>query len=185
MDWGFLNIFKKEDRNKLMFGLAVAGWCVFVSPIKEPYKYYILGVALLASVYCISGLVVYGYNQIKTKRLQKRQKKVQELNNKKIEEERRIEIARMFNGLSPENKQLLFRIIKDGKTDSYDKYVLNFPIDYIYSLKEAQQISSIYKDILGRGAECIEISYYTDMVSASIDPYLYNLIEQHANNVLE
>ena len=90
MSWEFLDIFKKADFNKLMFSLAVAGWIVFFSPILEQIKYYILGFSILASVYCLTGLVVYCHKQVKVKKEKKKQKKNRELYDKKVEERKRV-----------------------------------------------------------------------------------------------
>lgn len=191
MSWEFLDIFKKADFNKLMFSLAVAGWVVFCfTPISEQIKYYILGFTILASVYCLSGIVVYCYKQNKSKREQKQQRKNRELYNKNVEEGKRIEIDRMFGGLTEANKKILAYIVKKGKTDKYQPNVLHYgkedyqQVDCFFQIQSNTRIyrtddPRIISYNSDNGHPCITITNYTNTIALTIEPYLLDLIKMY------
>lgn len=43
----------------------------------------------------------------------------------------------------------------------------------------AESISAIYRDRLGVGQPSIKIKDYTDTVSVTVEPYLYDLLKQY------
>ena len=130
MDWGFLDIFKKAEFNSLMLSIAAAGWILYYLGV---FKEYSLIAALVASIYCLIRFVVYCYEnfvaRIDAKNYEAQQKRDKELKAQADKEKRRIEISRMFEGLSDHNKFILASILINGKKDSYYYNVLNFPND--------------------------------------------------------
>lgn len=188
MSWEFLDIFKKADFNKLMFSIAVAGWIVFFSPIPEQIKYYILGISILASVYCLSGLAVYCHKQVKLKRDQKKQKKNRELYDKKIEESKRVEIGRMFEGLTKENKDALAVVVMKGKEDKFQQNVLHYNrndyqlinvIGHVESTCRIFRTGYLHAYDPHGGQPCITITNYADTITVTIEPYLLELAKQY------
>lgn len=180
MDWGFLDIFKKAEFNSLMLSIAAAGWILYYIGV---FKEYSLIAALVASIYCLIRFVVYWYERIAssraTKKYEKQNKRDKEIQKKANEEKRRIEISRMFKGLTDENKKTLAYILLKGKPDEFDCYVLHFnphSDDTLY-VHQAKSISQIFRNLWGDGSDCIWIRQYTDTLAAEIDPYLYDLIK--------
>lgn len=180
MDWGFLDIFKKAEFNTLMLSVAITGWILyfFVS-----MNIYILGAALLSSAYCVIRLIVYIYQSISVRRFNKRYEaqKKKEIDNKETERKnaRIIEISRMFNGLTEDNKKTLAYIFLKGRKDKFDHYVLHFTpySDEAFHVQQAVDLSKIFRNPWGDGSDCIWIRHYTDTLAATIDPYLYDLIK--------
>lgn len=185
MDWGFLDIFKKAEFNTLMLSVAITGWILFIF---APMNIYILGAAILASAYCIIRLIVYTYQYFTFKRENKRyeaqKKKEKEDKEAERKEARNIEISRMFNGLTEENKKTLAYIFLKGKKDTFNQYVLHFTpySDESYHVQQAVDISKIFRDPWGHGDDCIWIKHYTDTLAATIDPYLYDLIKRYIDD---
>ena len=185
MDWGFLDIFKKAEFNTLMLSVAITGWILFIF---APMNIYILGAAILASAYCIIRLIVYTYQYFTFKRENKRyeaqKKKEKEDKEAERKEARNIEISRMFNGLTEENKKTLAYIFLKGKKDTFNQYVLHFTpySDESYHVQQAVDISKIFRDPWGHGDDCIWIKHYTDTLAATIDPYLYALIKRYIDD---
>jgi uncharacterized membrane protein YcjF (UPF0283 family) len=184
MDWGFLDIFKKADFISLMFSAAITGWIMYYFQIDS----YIFGFACLASIYCITRFVVFCYQSIiRTRRIKKVNKQEQlakEEEEKRYEENRKMEITRMFHGLLDSNKFLLASIILNGEKDPYYDNVFHFQkySKESLDLEIAQSISEIYRDWSGSGQACISIREYQDSVVATIDPFLCGLIKQHIEN---
>lgn len=116
MDWDFLNIFKKAEFNTLMLSVAITGWILYFC---ISTNIYILGTAILSSAYCIIRLVVYTYQYYSLKRENRRyeiqKKKEEEEKEKRYENNKNIEITRMFEGLSDSNKFILASILLKGK----------------------------------------------------------------------
>jgi len=180
MDWDILNIFKKAEFNSLMLSIAAAGWILYYLGV---FKEYSLIAALVASIYCIIRFVVYWYERIAssraTKKCEKQNKRDKEIQKKANEEKRRIEISRMFKGLTDENKKTLAYILLKGKPDEFDCYVLHFnphSDDTLY-VQKAKNISQIFRNPWGSGSDCIWFKHYTNTLAAEIDPYLYDLIK--------
>lgn len=184
MDWEVLDIFKKAEFNTLMLSVAITGWILyfFVS-----VNIYILGAALLSSAYCIIRLIVHIYQCItikcKNKRYEAQKKKDKEKNEAERKEARNIEISRMFNGLTEDNKKTLAYIFLKGKKDDFNYNVLHFTpySEESFYVQQAVGISKIFRDPWGDGDACIWIKHYTDTLAATIDPYLFDLINGYIN----
>lgn len=182
MDWGFLDIFKKAEFNSLMLSIAAAGWILYYLGV---FKEYSLIAALVASIYCLIRFVVYWYERTAssraTKIYEKQKKRDKEIQEKANEEKRRIEISRMFEGLSDHNKFILASILINGKKDSYNYNVLNFPKygNDASNIFMAQDISLIYRTEIGGGQYCIHRKEYTDTICVTIDPILYEIIAKY------
>lgn len=184
MDWDFLNIFKKAEFNTLMLSVAITGWILFIIGM---FKEYSLIAALITSIYCAIRVIIYCYQTIistrKTKINDKQKEREKEIKEKEYEENRRIEISRMFEGLSDSNKFILASILLNGKKDAFNYNVLLFPKygrDYT-NIYMAQEISMIYRTGYGGGQNCIIIKEYTDSISVTIDSILYEIIEKYIN----
>lgn len=182
MDWGFIDIFKKAEFNSLMLSVAIAGWILYYIGL---FKEYSLMVALIASIYCLIRFVAYCYEtivaNITAKKYEAQKKRDKELKDKAYEDNRRIEISRMFEGLSHHNKYILASILINGKKDSFHYNVLHFPKygnDSI-NVYTAQDVSMIYRTGIGGGQCCISTNEYTDTMSVTIDPILYEIIEKY------
>ena len=180
MDWDILNIFKKAEFNSLMLSTAAAGWILFYLGV---FKEYSLIAALVASIYCLIRFVVCCYKnfvaRIDAKNCEAQQKRDKELKAQAEKEERRIEISRMFKGLTEENKKTLAYILLKGKPDEFDCYILHFNpySDDSSYVHQAKSISQIFRNPWGSGNDCIWIKHYTNTLAAEIDPYLYDLIK--------
>ena len=182
MDWGFLDIFKKAEFNTLMLSVAITGWILYIC---VPMNIYILGAAILASAYCVIRLVVYTYQYFSVKQANKRyeEKKKKEKEEKIAENKnaRNLEISRMFEGLKEENKNILADVFIKGKRDSRNYNVLHFNrySNESSHLSQAVNVSKIFRDVMGYGQDCIWIRLYTDTLTVTIDPYLYDLIKNY------
>jgi len=182
MDWGFLDIFKKAEFNTLMLSVAVTGWILYYL---ELFKEYSLVAALIASIYCLIRFVIYCYEtivaNIAAKNYEAQKKREKEIKDKVYEDNRRIEITRMFVGLSDHNKYILASILINGKKDSFHYNVLSFPKygNEASNIFMAQDISMIYRSGIGDGQYCIYKNDYTDTISVTIDPILYELIAKY------
>lgn len=181
MDWGFLDIFKKAEFNSLMLSIAISGGIMYYYHIDS----IIFGLFSVASIYCMIRFVVYCYvtivAHIATKNYEAQKKRDKELKDKAYEDNRRIEISRMFEGLSDHNKFILTSILINGKKDSYYYNVLNFP-KYgkdASNIFMAQDISMIYRTEIGGGQYCIHRKEYTDTICVTIDPILYEIIAKY------
>lgn len=186
MDWGFINIFKKAEFNTLMLSIAIAGWIMNVWII--PNNVYVVGIAIMASTYCVIRFIVFCYNYTTHKQEQKaKEKKQNEIWRKKEEEKTEKwnnEIYRMFFGLSKENKKTLAIIYLKGEKDPIKYNILHFQRFGEYSLlaNQAQNITTIFRDGLGVGMHSITLHEYTDTIAVTIDPYLYNLIKKYVED---
>ena len=183
MDWGFLDIFKKAEFNSLMLSIAISGGIMYYYHIDS----IIFGLFSVASIYCMIRFVVYCYvtivAHIATKNYEAQKKRDKELKDKAYEDNRRIEISRMFEGLSDPNKFILASILINGKKDSFKYNVLHFPKygNDASNIFMAQEISKIYRTGYGSGDYCISTRDYTDTITVTIDPILYGLIENCIN----
>lgn len=182
MDWsGFVNILKKADLNSLMLSAAITGWIMIYFQI----DIFLFGIACFASCYCIIRFVVYIYQYISVKRANKRYdaqiKKEKEDKEAEQKEARNIEICRMFEGLKEESKNILADVFIKGKRDSRNYNVLHFNrySNESSNLSQAVYVSKIFRDAMGYGQDCIWIRHYTDTLTATIDPYLYDLIKKY------
>jgi hypothetical protein len=181
MDWGFIDIFKRADFNSLMVAVAITGWIMYYFQIEN----IIFGLASIASIYCIIRFVVFCYQRFvrirSIKKANKQEQLAKEQEEKRYEENRKIEISRMFDGLSDSNKFILASILINGKKDKYYDNVYHFQkySKESLDLEMAQSISVIYRDRIGSGQACISIRDYQDTVVATIDPFLCDLIKQH------
>ena len=184
MDWGFLDILKKAEFNSLMVAVAITGWIMYYFQIEN----LIFGLACFASIYCITRFVVFCYQRfIRTRSFKKAYKKeqlIKEQEAKRYEENRKIEISRMFHGLLDSNKFILASIILKGEKDAHYENVYHFQkyTKESIDLETAQSISTIYRDWSGSGQACISLREYQDSIAATIDPYLHDLIKQHIEN---
>lgn len=182
MDWEFLDIFKKAEFNTLMLSVAITGWILYFS---VSMNIYILGAAILSSAYCVIRLIVYIYQSLSVRRYNIRYEaqKKKEIENKEAERKnaRNIEISRMFNGLTEDNKKTLAYIFLKGKKDEFNYHVLHFTpySDEAFHVQQAVNLSKIFRDSWGDGDDCIWIRHYTDTLAATIDPYLYDLIKEY------
>ena len=184
MDWGFIDIFKRADFNSLMVAVAITGWIMYYFQIEN----IIFGLACFASIYCITRFVVFCYQRFigirNIKKAYKQELLAKEQKEKQYEENRKIEISRMFDGLSDFNKYILASILLNGKEDVYDHYILHFQkySKESMNLELAQSFTEIFRDWVGSGQTCIHLKEYEDSIAAIIDPYLYDLIKQHIEN---
>ena len=181
MDWGFLDIFKKAEFNSLMVALAITGWIMYYFQIDN----LIFGFACFASIYCITRFVVFCYQRFvgirNIKKAYKQEQLIKEQKEQQYEENRKIEISRMFVGLSDSHRFILASILLNGKEDVYDSHILHFQkySKESMNLDLAQSFTGIYRDWGGSGQTCIHLKEYEDSIAAIIDPYLYDLIKQH------
>lgn len=181
MDWGFLDIFKKAEFNSLMVALAITGWIMYYFQIYN----LIFGLACFASIYCVIRFFVFCYLRIMGNRNYKKACKLEQLANeqkeKKYEDNRKIEISRMFDGLSDSNKDLLASIILNGKQDNYNYnvFLLQKNSSESFFIDIAQSITEIFKYWNGSGQFCITVSDYANSIAVTIDPYLYELLKQY------
>lgn len=186
MDWGFINIFKKAEFNTLMLSIAIAGWIMNIWII--PNNVYVVGTAIMASVYCIIRFVVFCYKYITHKQEQKMAETKQTEIRQQIEKEKKEkwnnEIYRMFFGLSKENKSTLAIIYLKGEKDPINYNVLHFPKfgEDSFRASKAQEVTSIFRDGFGVGMQCIALREYTDTIAVTIDPYLYDLIKRYVED---
>lgn len=184
MDWGFLDIFKKAEFNSLMVALAITGWIMYYFQIDN----LIFGFACFASIYCIIRFVVFCYQSFirirDIKKVYKQEQLAKEQKEKKYEENRKIEISRMFVGLSDSNKFILASILLNGKEDKYDNHILHFQkySKESMDLDWAQSFTEIYRNWGGNAQACIQLKEYEDSIAAVIDPYLYELTKQYIEN---
>lgn len=184
MDWGFLEIFKRADFNSLMFAVAITGWIMYYFQMED----FIFGLACFASIYCIIRFVVFCYQRLigirNIKKAYKQELLAKEQKEKKYEENRKIEISRMYAGLSDPNKFILASILLNGTEDKYDKYILHFQkySKESMDLDFAQSFTGIFRDWGGNGQACIHLKEYENSIAAAIDPYLYDLIKQYIEN---
>ena len=182
MDWDFLNIFKKAEFNTLMLSVSITGWILYFC---ISTNIYILGTAILSSAYCIIRLVVYTYQYYSLKRENRRyeiqKKKEEEEKEKRYENNKNIEITRMFEGLSDSNKFILASILLKGQEDKFNSNIFHFDkySNEASTIYMAESISAIYRDRLGVGQPSIKIKDYTDTVSVTVEPYLYDLLKQY------
>lgn len=187
MDWGFLDIFKRAEFNSLMVAVAITGWIMYYFKIEN----LIFGLACLASIYCIIRFVVFCYQRILVKKGIKKAFKQEQLareqEEKKYEEKKKMEITRMFEGLSDINKFYLSSLILNGKTDPYYYNILHFQKytkEYIF-VETLLSVTEIFKDGFGVGKPTLTIKDYGDAIAVTIDSYLYELTKQYiekANN---
>lgn len=184
MDWGFLDIFKKAEFNSLMVALAITGWIMYYFQIDN----IIFGLASFSSIYCVTRFIVLCYQRFieirNIKKAYKQEQLIKEQKEQQYEENRKIEISRMFVGLSDSHRFILASILLNGKEDKYDNHILHFKkySKESMDLDWAQSITGIYRDWGGNGQACIRLKEYEDSVAAIIDPYLYELIKQHIEN---
>lgn len=183
MDWGFINIFKKAEFNTLMLSIAIAGWIMNIWII--PDNVYVVGITIMASIYCVIRFVVFCYNYTSHKQEQKaKEKKQNEIWKKKDEEKTKKwqnEIYRMFFGLSKENKSKLALLYLKGEKDPINYNILHFQKfgEDTIRANHAQEITSIFRGEMGTGMHCITLHEYTDTIAVTIDPFLYNLIKKY------
>ena len=181
MEWGFLDIFKKAEFNSLMVAVAITGWIMYYFQIEK----LIFGLACFASIYCITRFVVFCYQRIvgvrSIKKSYKQEQLAKELNGKKYEEKKKMEINRMFNGLSDVNKFYLSSLILNGKTDPYYYNILHFDKYSKESmfLDTLLSVTEIFKDGFGVGKPTLTIKDYGDAIAVTIDSYLYELTKQY------
>lgn len=182
MDWGILDILKKAEFNTLMLSFAIMGWILYYYVTMNTY---ILGAAILSSAYCIIRFVVYIYQycsvRCKNRRLEARKKKEKEEKYTERKNARNIEISRMFEGLSKENKNYLAFILLKGKQDQFGNNIFHFNkySDDLKYIHQAINVSRIFRTSWGSGNDCIWIKDYTNNVTATIDPFLYELIKEY------
>lgn len=181
MDWGFLDIFKKAEFNSLMVALAITGWIMYYFQIDN----LIFGFACFASIYCIIRFVVFCYQRLirirNIKKIYKQEQLAKEQKEKKYEENRTMEITRMFEGLSDVNKFYLSSLIINGKTDPYNYNVFHFQNNYKESIfvEFLLPVTEIFKDGYGIGMPTLSTQDYADSIAVTIDPYLYDLTKQY------
>lgn len=181
MDWDVLNIFKKAEFNTLMLSVAITGWIMYYFQIEN----YIFGLASLASIYFIIRFVVVCYKRIigirNIKKVYKQEQLAKELEERKYEENWKMEITRMFEGLSDVNKFYLSSLILNGKTDPFKYNILLFQKyskEYVF-VDSLLSVTEIFKNGFGVGKPTLTIKDYGDAIAVTIDSYLYELIKQH------
>lgn len=180
MNLDFSEIIKKAEFNTLMISIAIAAWVLNFYVL--PNNVFILGIAIASTAYCIIRLIAYLYNntQIKRERAKIKAQEVIEYKrkNEQIQKDREIEISRMFNGLSDNNKDCLTCVVLKGRKDQFVDNVFHYDRYSEESLmaQHASSISLIYRTSLDDGKKCIWIRTYTDTITAEIDPYLLSLI---------
>jgi hypothetical protein len=184
MDWGFLGIFKKADFNTLMFSIAITGWVMYYFRIDN----YIFGLACIASIYCIARFALFRYQrhlEVKSrKKAIKQEQLAKEQNEKSYENHRKMEITRMFNGLSDYNKFQLSSLILKGEKDLYNYNVLHFQklSNEMLFIDSLISVTEIFNDGFGIGDPTLSIREYADKIAVTIDPYLFELAKQYIEN---
>lgn len=186
-----LEFLKKAEFNSFMLALAIGATAFYFKIDTHPYNEIAFFTAIVASSYCIIRLVVFCFNKIKKKCELKREEKKKELARKRNEEQEQkilsIEISRMFDGLTKDDKEILAYVIDKGKEDKYNLNVLHYSRDDYHSINLINKIEAmcrIYRTNNSRvydpydGQSCIKISYYTDSLSITIEPHLLELIKQ-------
>lgn len=157
MDWGFLNIFKKADFNTLMIAASITGW---VLHYYYPDNIWILGGALICTIYCLVRFVVYIYNLLVYKAQKEKNKQYEEELRKNKENAQRLHAKYVYDRMGIKGQQLLSEIIKKGKKTSvsgvylinkYDNmmimYQLNdilFSDDIAYSWVRSEETADSY-----------------------------------------
>lgn len=181
MDWGFLDIFKRAEFNSLMVAVAITGWIMYYFKIEN----IIFGLACLASIYCITRFVVFCYQRIvgvrSLNKAYKQEQLAKKQSEKYYEEKRKMEMIRMFDGLSDVNKFYLSSLILNGKKDHFNYNILHFQ----KFSKEAMfadtllSVTEIFKDGFGVGEPTLTINDYGDSIAVTVDSYLYELTKQY------
>ena len=187
-----LEFLKKAEFNSFMLALAIGATAFYFKIDTHPYNEIAFFTAIVASSYCIIRLVVFCFNKIKKKCELKREEKKKELARKRKEEQEQkilsIEISRMYDGLTKDDKETLTFVINNGKEDKYNLNVLHYSRDDYPSINLINKIEAmcrIYRDNNRSvfdpfdGQPCIIISYYTGSITLTIEPHLLDLIRQY------
>lgn len=123
MDWGFLNIFKKADFITLMVAASITGW---VLHHYYPDNIWVLGGALICTIYCLVRFVVYIYNYLVYKAQIEKNKQYEEELRKNNEYAQRLQAKYVYDRIGIKGQQLLSEIIKKGKKTSVSgAYLIN------------------------------------------------------------
>ena len=113
-----LEFLKKAEFNSFMIALAIGATAFYFKIDTHPYNEIAFFTAIVASSYCIIRLVVFCFNKIKKKCNLRKEEKAEKLAKVKREEqikkERNIEIYRMFDGLTEDDKEKLAYVIDKG-----------------------------------------------------------------------
>ncbi len=187
-----LEFLKKAEFNSFMIALAIGATAFYFKIDTHPYNEIAFFTAIVASSYCIIRLVVFCFNKIKKKCNLRKEEKAEKLAKVKREEqikkERNIEIYRMFDGLTEDDKEKLAYVIDKGKEDKYTPNMLHYSRnDYELSnlIGQTEAMCRIFRtgyrhvyDPYG-GQPCITISNYTDTITLTIDKCLLDLIKQY------
>lgn len=187
-----LEFLKKAEFNSFMIALAIGATAFYLKIDTHPYNEIAFFTAIVASSYCIIRLVVFCFNKIKKKCELKREEEKKNLAKRRREEQEQkflsIEISRMFDGLTEDDKEKLAYIINKGKGDKYSPNVLHYSRnDYELTnlISQAEATCRIFRtgyrhvyDPYG-GQPCITITNYTNSITITIEPYLLELIKQY------
>lgn len=161
MDWGFLNIFKNADFDKLMAAAALAGWAFYYY-----YPEYVLafGLALLCTIYCLLGFIVYVYNWLFNV-WQKRKDRKKEIEIRKYNDQaQHLKAQFVFDRLGTGGQQILSNIVKIGKKSTVSGTYLLSKYDNMIIISQLSDI--LYSD---------EIVYPWVKIEETIDSYCITL----------
>ncbi|MBO7490252.1 MAG: hypothetical protein J6T88_08250 [Bacteroidales bacterium] len=187
-----LEFLKKAEFNSFMIALAIGATAFYFKIDTHPYNEIAFFTAIVASSYCIIRLVVFCFNKIKKKNELKKEEEKKELARKRREEQEQkflsIEISRMFDGLTKDDKEILAFVINNGKKDKYNINVFHYSRDNYHLTNLINQVDAmcrIYRQDNRRvydpfdGQSCIKISYYTGTITLTIEQHLLELIKQY------
>ena len=173
MDWDFLNIFKKADFNILMIAASVMFWVLY---ILYPDNMYILGGAILCSVYCFLRFIIFIWDVVSSNN----QYEEREEYNKRKEEIESINQRRnaqyVLDKQGEETQKILIEIVRKGRRSSFpDVYILDNYVDFCVI---SQLENKLYDD--GDLHKWVNIERNSDTCSIIISSPLNKIIEEIA-----
>lgn len=172
MDWGFLDIFKKADFDKLMIAAAITGW---VFHHYYPDNIWVFGLAVLCTIYCLLGFIVYVYNWSVNKRQKRLYKKKEKETKENNEYAQRLQAQFVYDRLGSEKQHILSLIVKKGAKSSYsDVYILQNDNDNNIIISQLR-CALVYDDKINFW---VNIEETMDTFSIYIKPPLNEIIEE-------
>ena len=187
-----IEFLKKAEFNSIMLALAIGATAFYFKIDTHPYNEIAFFTAIVTSSYCVIRLIAFCFNKIREKCMSRKEEKKKNLARRKKEEQEqmllKIEISRMFDGLTKDDKEALALIIKSGKEDKYTPTVLHYNkgdyqltdlIGHIEAIcrifrKNDRHVYDPYD-----GQPCITITHYSNTIALTIEPYLLDLIKMY------
>ena len=147
-----IEFLKKAEVKSIMIALALGATAAYFKIDTHPYNEIAFFTAIVTSSYCVIRLIAFCFNKIKEKcelkREEKRRNLVRKEREEQVKKERNIEISRMFDGLSENDKWKLVDIVNNGEPDEYQKNVFRYKkIDYqlVECCYQMQSITRIFR----------------------------------------